>query len=67
MGTTRRVLDVGPVAVEVPAVAGVNLSGESRFAAWFDEDLLTVRVGRYSVSLTDDWLLVFRRYEYVDH
>lgn len=66
MGTTRRVLDIGPVAVEVPAVAGVNVLGDSRFAAWFDEDLLTVRVGRYSVSLTDDWLLVFRKYEYVD-
>lgn len=67
MRTTRRVLDIGPVAVEVPAVAGVNVFDDSRYAAWSAEDLLTVQVGRYSVSITDEWLLVFRKYEYADH
>lgn len=66
MGTTRRVLDVGPISVEVPAIAGVNLLGDSRYAAWSAADLLTVRVGRYAVSVTDDWLLVLKKYEYVD-
>lgn len=66
MGPTRKVLSLGPVAVEVPAVAGANLEGDGRFVAWAGEDLLTVRVGRYAASLTDDWLLVLRKYEYVD-
>lgn len=66
MGTSRKVLDVGPVTVEVPAVAGANVLGGSRYAAWSAEDLLTVQVGRYSVSVTDEWLLVLRKYEYVD-
>lgn len=66
MGTTRRVLDIGPVSVEVPAVAGVNVLGDSRYAAWSAEDLLTVQIGRYSASITDQWLLVLRKYEYVD-
>lgn len=66
MGTSRKVLDVGPVSVEAPAIAGVNLLGDSRFAAWSAEDLLTVRVGRFAVSVTDDWVLVLKKYEYAD-
>lgn len=63
MGTTRRVLELGPVTIEVPAVASVRVFGGSRFAAWSDADLVTVSVGRYSASLTDRGTLVLRKYE----
>lgn len=61
MGKTR-VLEVGPLSVEVPAVASVRLLG-SRFAAWSSEDLVTVSVGRYSLSVTERGTLVLRKYE----
>ena len=51
------------MAVEVPAVASVRLLGGSRFAAWSDEDLLTVFVGRYSFSVNERGMLVLRKYE----
>jgi len=63
MGNRTSVLEVGPVAVEVPAVASVRLLGGSRFAAWSDEDLLTVFVGRYSFSVNERGMLVLRKYE----
>lgn len=63
MGKTRRVLELGPVAVEVPAVTSVRVLGRSRFAAWSDEDLVTVSAGRYSVSLNERGMLVLRKYE----
>lgn len=63
MGKTRQVLELGPVAVEVPAVTSVRVLGGGRFAAWSDEDLVTVSVGRYSVSLNERGMLVLRRYE----
>jgi hypothetical protein len=56
------VLELGPVALEVPAVTGVRVRGGGRFAAWSDEDLLTVSVGRYSASITDRGVLVLRKY-----
>ena len=62
MGTTRRVVELGPVTVEVPAVASVRLRG-GPFAAWSDEDLVTVSVGRYSVSINERGVLVLRKYE----
>lgn len=63
MGTRRRVLELGPVAIEVPAIASVRLRGGGRFAAWSDEDLLTVSVGRYSVAVTERGVVVLRKYE----
>lgn len=62
MGTSRRVLEFGPVTVEVPAIASVRLRG-GRFAAWSDEDLVTVSVGRYSASINEQGVLVLRKYE----
>ena len=56
-------LELGPVTVEVPAVASVRLRGGGRFAAWSDEDLLTVSVGRYSVAVNERGVLVVRKYE----
>ena len=63
MGTRRRVLELGPIAVEVPAIASVRLRGGGRFAAWSDEDLLTVSVGRYSAAINERGVLVLRKYE----
>ena len=63
MGKTRRLLDVGPVSVDVPAVAGVRVLGGGRFAAWSSGDLVTVTVGRYSLSVTEEGMLVLREYE----
>ena len=63
MGTRRQVLELGPIAVEVPAVASVRLRGAGRFAAWSDEDLLTVSVGRYSAAINERGMLVLRKYE----
>lgn len=63
MGSSRRVLELGPVAVEVPAVASVRVLGGSRFAAWSDEDLVTVSVGRYGLSVNERGMLVLRKYE----
>lgn len=63
MRDTRRVLELGPFAVEVPAVTGARIRGKGRFAAWSDEDLVTVTVGRHSASITDRGVLVLRTYE----
>lgn len=63
MGTTRRVLEFGPVSVEVPAVTSVRVLGRSRFAAWSGEDLVTVSVGRYSISVNERGMIVLRKYE----
>ncbi len=66
MRQTRRVLDIGPVTIEVPAVTGIRLWGDSQFAAWTAADLITVRLGRYSLSLNDRGFLVIRKYERVE-
>jgi hypothetical protein len=63
MWKTRRVLEFGPLAVEVPAVASVGVLGDGRFAAWSSEALLTVSVGRYSASINEEGNVVLRKYE----
>lgn len=61
MGKTRRLLEVGPVSMEVPAVASVRFLG-ARFAAWSAGDLVTVSVGRYSLSVTEEGMFVVRKH-----
>lgn len=63
MACTQRLLDVGPVSVEVTAAAGADVSDGGWFVAWSDSDLLTVSLGRYSLSLTEEWMLLVREYE----
>jgi hypothetical protein len=63
MGKTRRLLEVGPVSVDVPAVASVRFLRGGRFAAWSSGDLVTLTVGRYSLSVTEKGMLVLRKYE----
>lgn len=62
MTSRRTIVNVGPVAVEVPAAVGGRLAASDRFLAWSGGDLLTVSVGRYSLALTDRATLVVRRY-----
>lgn len=63
MATTDRLLEVGPLSVDVPATAGIQLWGASRFAAWSSKDLLRITIGKYSLSLTDEGMLELREYE----
>lgn len=63
MASTQRLLDIGAVSVEVPAAAGADVSDDSWFVAWSDSDLLTVSLGRYSLSVTEEWMLEVREYE----
>lgn len=63
MASTQRLLDVGPVSVDVPAAAGADVTDSGWFVAWSDSDLLTVSLGRYSVSVTEEWMLLVREYQ----
>lgn len=66
MVSTQRLMEVGPVSVEVPAAAGADLSDDGWFVAWSSSDLLTVSLGRYSVSVTEEWMVLVREYETVE-
>lgn len=63
MANTERVLELGPLAVAVPETAAVDVSRSGVLVAWSGADLLTVSVGRWSVSLTEEWMLLIRKYE----
>lgn len=58
--SAQKLLEFGPLEVELPAGVGVRLSERSCFVAWSSSDLLTVSVGRYSISVTERGMILFR-------